>query len=446
MCRQKGESEKAILEEELLFGKYRILRILANGSGGEVFLAEHDALDEKRVIKCLYKNKPFYEERRKEANILKLLHHAAIPTIYDIEEDEAATYIIEAYVGGESLNEVLFRQKSLPVSFILFYSIQLCEIIEYLHKEGILYLDIKPENLMVCGDKLSLIDFGGAIHKEEPLSVSFGTQGFAAPEQYRGEVQERTDVYGIGRVMGVMLGDGTGRETKQQKELQKIYRRCTQAIPAKRYRSVAGLKEELCRLYYQKPEKKRKRPGPCVIGVAGAHEGAEAAAVCAAAAGYFGERGEERVVSIDLSGQGIFGTLYESLHGRNRTALEEFGICGVTYRTGMAAGGMERIFAEGFSVILLYFGTLSDTGLGEFCRCDCRLLVGETYPWRLRDWYRLEEKLKNFLAGERVTVLVSGGDKDELPLCFRSVRELPRLRDILHPDRKTEQFFKNIFN
>ena len=183
------------MEEELLFGKYRILRILANGSGGEVFLAEHRVLKERRVIKCLYKNRPFYEERRKEAHILKQLHHAAIPCIYDIEEDERATYIIEEDMEGESLNEILFRQKSLPVSFILFYSIRLCEIIEYLHREGILYLDLKPENIIICGDQLSLIDFGGAMQSEGRASVSFGTQGFAAPEQYRGEVQERTDVY-----------------------------------------------------------------------------------------------------------------------------------------------------------------------------------------------------------------------------------------------------------
>ena len=74
-----------------MFGKYRILQLLANGSGGEVFLAEHKVLGEKRIIKRLYKKRPFYRERLREAHILKQLHHAAIPCIYDIFVREKKT-------------------------------------------------------------------------------------------------------------------------------------------------------------------------------------------------------------------------------------------------------------------------------------------------------------------------------------------------------------------
>lgn len=91
------------MEEELLFGKYRILKLLANGSGGEVFLAEHRGLGERRIMKRLFKNRPFYKERLEEAHTLRLLHHAAIPVIYDIEEDKDASYIIEEDMGGETL-------------------------------------------------------------------------------------------------------------------------------------------------------------------------------------------------------------------------------------------------------------------------------------------------------------------------------------------------------
>ena len=147
--RTAGRKEK--MEEEFLFGKYRILKLLANGSGGEVFLAEHQVLGERRIIKRLLRNRPFYEERKKEAHTLKLLHHAAIHRIFDIEENETACYIIEEDMGGETLFDFLFRQKCLPTSFISHYSIQLCEIIEYLHQNGILYLDVKPENIIICG-------------------------------------------------------------------------------------------------------------------------------------------------------------------------------------------------------------------------------------------------------------------------------------------------------
>lgn len=434
------------MEEELLFGKYRILRILANGSGGEVFLAEHRVLKERRVIKCLYKNRPFYEERRKEAHILKQLHHAAIPCIYDIEEDERATYIIEEDMEGESLNEILFRQKSLPVSFILFYSIRLCEIIEYLHREGILYLDLKPENIIICGDQLSLIDFGGAMQSEGRASVSFGTQGFAAPEQYRGEVQERTDVYGIGRILGVMLGQGKEKETGQRRELRRILERCVQTLPAKRYRSVAELKKELSVLYYGKAlgRKKQKSDGKLSIGVVGVWDGAESAAVCVTIAGYFSEKKEGRVACIDLSGQGVFCALYESLHGKKRTVPEEFTLRGVSYYSGAKDTGLERILAQGFSTLVFHFGGKSNQPLGEFFRCDRRIVVGDAFPWRLSDWYRLEERLLEHLSGEHVIALVTGGDALELPLKFQRIAELPRISDPLSPDRKTERFFEKL--
>lgn len=434
------------MEQKELFGKYRILRLLANGSGGEVFLAEHRALGERRVIKCLYKNRPFYKERCKEAHILKELHHAAIPCIYDIEEDEKATYIIEEAMDGESLNEILFRQRNLSVSFILFYSIKLCEIIEYLHKEGILYLDIKPENIMICGDELSLVDFGGALRTKEASAVSFGTQGFAAPEQYRGEAQERTDVYGIGRVLGIMLGQVSEKESKQRKELRRICERCVQTLPSKRYRSVAELKKALSGAYCRKaPEGRKRKQGRLrVIGVLGVHESVETAAVCVAAAGYISEHEEGRIACVDLSGQGVFHALYENLHGKNRTVPGEFVIRGVSYRTALPADGMEGILSQGFSAVVLHFGGKENQQLREFFRCDCRIVVGDVYPWRLKDWYHLEESLRKALQEENITALITGGDLGEVPLRFRKILEMPRLSDILHPDRKTERFLEKL--
>lgn len=434
------------MNEDYLFGKYRILRILANGSGGEVFLAEHKALDERRVIKCLYRNRPFFEERRKEAHILKQLHHAAIPRIYDIEEDEQAIYIIEEAMDGETLNEILFRQKTLSVSFILFYSIQLCEIIEYLHKEGILYLDIKPENIMICGDRLSLVDFGGAVRAKEASAVSFGTQGFAAPEQYRGEVQERTDVYGIGRVLGIMLGQASERESKQRKELRKVYERCVQTLPAGRFRSVADLREKLQELYCRKADrsKERKAGELRTIGVIGVHEGAETAAVCVAAAGYISEHENGRVACVDLSGQGMFRALYESLHGNVRSVPKEFTIRDVCYRTDLWEQGIEGIFAQGFSAVVIHFGGKETIPLSEFFRCSQRIVVGDVFPWRMADWYRMEGRLKDALSEMDITALITGGDCGEVPLRFHRILELPRFSDILHPDGATGRFLKKL--
>ena len=147
------------MEEQIIFEKYRLVKLLSNGIGGEVWLAEHIRLGAYRVIKCLYKKQPFYRELLQEAQILKQLTKPFLPRIYDIEEDEEASYIIEEYLSGETLKDFILRQRCLPELRILQYSIQLCEIIAYLHSEaaGIIHLDLKPENLLVADDMLLIL-------------------------------------------------------------------------------------------------------------------------------------------------------------------------------------------------------------------------------------------------------------------------------------------------
>lgn len=438
-----GRKER--MKEELLFGKYRILQLLANGSGGEVFLALHDALGQQRVIKRLCKNQPFFEERKKEADILKQLHHAAIPRICDIEEDEEALYIVEEYIEGETLKEVLFRQKCIPTTFILFYSIQLCEIIEYLHEQGILYLDIKPENLMIHTDHLSLIDFGGATRRKEQSGVTFGTSGYAAPEQYTGEAQERSDVYGIGCVMGIMLGKETDDNPKQR-ELGRIISRCTEVLPAKRFKSVAQLKKELQRVSYGGQEKKllTRRRLPHSIGVLGVHEGADTAAFCMALAGYISEYEKGRVACIDLSGGEVYRSLYENLHGRKKECPGEFVLHGICFLSGRGDETVSRAMAQGYSVVILSFGEGKSKNREEFLRCEKRFVVGDAYPWRTEAWENLPTRLFGLRTEDGVTALVSGGDAGELPIGFAAVKKVPRFCSLLHLDRKTERILSRL--
>lgn len=146
-----------------------------------------------------------YEAFRKEALLLKDLHHPGIPVIYDIEEDDAFGYLIEEYLHGDSLETIMGDRSPLSCRTILEYGIQICSVIDYLHRAGpepILHLDLQPRNLLVCQNVIKLIDFDQA----SPVSQAnrdrkrFGTVGFAAPEQYdfTRELDERTDIYAIG--------------------------------------------------------------------------------------------------------------------------------------------------------------------------------------------------------------------------------------------------------
>lgn len=437
-----GSGRKEQMEENLLFGKYRILRLLANGSGGEVFLAEHEKLGERRVIKQLRKNRPFYEERKQEAYTLRALHHEAIPRIFDMEEDETACYIIEEDMGGETLKDYLVRQKCLPTSFISHYSIQLCEIIEYLHQNGILYLDVKPENILICGDRISLIDFGGAIRKRDNSGVVFGTQGYAAPEQYDGTAEERSDVYGIGCVLGVMLGEGS----KGRKELFTIYERCVQKLPEKRYPTVSAVREELQRLSGGTKEKRKKRAGkfPRYIGVIGVQKEAESGALCTLLARQCNEWEKGRIACIDMSAQRIFVRLYESMYGEQKTVPESFVLQGIRYVTEGTSSVAATYAAKGYTTVVLHFGTWSELHKEEFFRCNSRFVLGSLYPWRLREWKELSVRLSEMRGREEITAVITGGEAELLPFRVRKVIELPYIKDVLSVTGKTAKVIRKL--
>lgn len=192
----------------VLFGKYQLYGILGTGRAGTVFLAVHLGLEEYRAIKRVPKSFLNYDRFRREALVLKELRHPGIPIIYDVEEDESYSYLIEEYLEGESLYDLVKKQGHLSRELAIFYGIQLTNIIHYLHSAGpnpILHLDLQPKNLMLCHDTVKLIDFGLAasmVEANEP-GKRYGTVGCAAPEQYKKEgiLDERTDLFAIGTIL-----------------------------------------------------------------------------------------------------------------------------------------------------------------------------------------------------------------------------------------------------
>ena len=179
-----------MIPQELL-NKYNVLQLLHRGIGGDVWLAEHKSLGGKRILKILEKSHPYYDCLAREAKILQQCRHYSIPIIYDILEFDTQTYIVEEFIQGENLKQYIGRRGSISASLLLEISIQLCEILIFLHHpaRNILHLDIKPENILFENHKMKLIDFGAAIYQnrqnEEPFI--FGTPAYCAPEmKHRG--------------------------------------------------------------------------------------------------------------------------------------------------------------------------------------------------------------------------------------------------------------------
>ena len=223
-------------------GKYRIVSQICEHHDTTVWLAVHLALNVKRIIKGIKKTSPYHDRLIKEAHLLKNLKHPFIPEIYDLEEDDDYTYIIEQYITGESLRS-LCEKRLLSEKEIFHFIIQISNIINYLHSlpDEIFYLDIKPENIIISDKDCFLIDFGSAIPGSFRGGSLFGTKAFASPEQKNGgKITKGSDIYSLGKLLEYMqLHSDLSQKTS--KALQKLIAQCTEKNIWHRIRSVEGL-------------------------------------------------------------------------------------------------------------------------------------------------------------------------------------------------------------
>ena len=158
------------IENTVLFGKYQLVRLLGKGRSGTVYLALHLELKEYRAVKRVPKVSVGYEEFKKEALLLSSLDHAGIPKVYDLEEDESYSYLIEEYLEGESLYALVKSQGYLNQEAVLRIGVQVCDLVHYLHSAGetpVLYLDLQPGNLLFCHGCVKLLDFDHADRLDE---------------------------------------------------------------------------------------------------------------------------------------------------------------------------------------------------------------------------------------------------------------------------------------
>jgi len=146
----------------------------------------------------------------REANILATLSHPAIPKVYDYFSEEARSYLVMEFIEGRDLEAVLGEMTGfLPQEQVLEWSIQLCDVLQFLHNHtpSIIFRDMKPSNIMLDKHgRLRLIDFGIAKNFQPgQKGTMIGTEGYSPPEQYRGIADPRTDIYALGATLHHVL-------------------------------------------------------------------------------------------------------------------------------------------------------------------------------------------------------------------------------------------------
>ena len=238
--------------------QYDFIQTFIETDNKGVYLVRHKSLEVYRVLKRSYLNSHDAEALRAEGTFLKSLTavDSFVPRILDMGQDGDFLYIIEEYIEGQSLKSYFYKNKT-DISHTIILFRKLCDIVESLHgnKLGvILHLDIKPENIIISGDEVYLIDFGNAAYKGQK-SIGCGTKDYASYEQYMGgTVDERADVFALGKVLCYMLFNNVSddfirtvsEETgKVPAYLINIILRCTEKNPDRRFRNVKSLMEEL---------------------------------------------------------------------------------------------------------------------------------------------------------------------------------------------------------
>ncbi|MCM1282841.1 MAG: serine/threonine protein kinase [Muribaculaceae bacterium] len=232
----------------IMSGRYELMKKLGEGSDGTVYLARHHSLELERAIKVFPKRTGAASLFAiSEANVLKTIQHPGIPTIYDFEEDQHNYYLVEEYIRGESLSQFLLHQQSISQSLFFQFCEQLCEIFGYLHTlcpSPILYQDLKPEHILICGLQLKLIDFSVSSFLANPGNdlPHFGNTAFSAPELTSSHVTKASDIYSIGRIMQYMADHV---DPALSPNILTIIQKATSAEPARRYETADELNSAL---------------------------------------------------------------------------------------------------------------------------------------------------------------------------------------------------------
>ena len=229
---------------------YEVVGTIGRGGMATVYLARDRDLDREVALKVVDVPEGTGEaagRTLREARILARLEHPGIVPVHDVGTlpDGRVWYAMKR-VRGQRLDE---HARTAPRAERLRAFLRICEAVAFAHAHGVIHRDLKPENVMVgpFGEVL-VMDWGVAkVGEGEAHGTILGTPGYMAPEQERGEVEridERTDVWGLGAILGFLLAAGTAEEATPR-PLEAIRQRAMAQEPEERYPTVEALAADL---------------------------------------------------------------------------------------------------------------------------------------------------------------------------------------------------------
>jgi serine/threonine protein kinase len=178
---------------------YELIERLSRGHAYDVY----DAWSHERGCRVVIRmprdsRRDHRRDLLREGRLLQRLTHPHIVRAY--ETHVRPPMVVLETLGGATL-AALLEHGPLDRDDLVEMGLQLCSAVRYLHRNGVLHLDLKPDNLIADGGRLKVIDLSIA-QPPGPIEAGTGTRRWMAPEQMRGgAVGPAADVWGIGRVL-----------------------------------------------------------------------------------------------------------------------------------------------------------------------------------------------------------------------------------------------------
>ncbi|WP_406385674.1 serine/threonine-protein kinase [Streptomyces sp. NBC_00211] len=205
------------MRDQLLGGRYRLVRLLGEGGMGQVWEALDETLGRPVAVKVISvlagggsRGNETRVRFRREARITAQLQHANIVTIHDLGEagtgDGKVPFLVMELIRGEGLDAML-RRRAVTLPDVARWGAQICDALAAAHDMGVMHRDIKPSNILITPSGLvKVLDFGIA-RAADPYATAdrltqtgfiVGTPAYMAPEQARGFPEPRSDLYALG--------------------------------------------------------------------------------------------------------------------------------------------------------------------------------------------------------------------------------------------------------
>jgi serine/threonine-protein kinase PknG len=191
---------------DIVAGQYRVKGPVAYGGLGWIYLGFDELLNRWVVLKGLLNSKD--EEAAAaamaERQFLAAVKHPKIVQIFNFIHQGAEGFIVMEYVGGKTISAIRRERGPLPVAEAIAYILGILPAFAYLHAQNLVYCDFKPNNFMLEGDDVKLIDMGAVRRIGDPDGAVFGTVGYMAPEADQ-DPSAVSDLYTIGRSLAELV-------------------------------------------------------------------------------------------------------------------------------------------------------------------------------------------------------------------------------------------------